>query len=317
MKTKANHNHVFSAGSSVSVSLEDLENLYKEDVVSTDFIIKALEQISSSRYISFQIDKSVSVLTVKIIVTTHHLNFNSENLKSSNVKFLSTRNVSLSLNAKEQEVLFNFTFNSDYVKDYIANNNFLDIQFSSTFIKKDTAFYNVYNEHLNADFKEVLKYLMRFNKNETLDILFVEKLLLKKILMYAQEFFQFSSGLQKDENYVAEESSQTVIEKIELARKILEDNFENDMSISHLAKKVDLKVFQLKRSFKEVFGITLFTYITNLRMNYACKLLKETKLPILEVAEKSGYLYAQSFISAFKTKFKITPSKYRKLNLYR
>lgn len=59
-------------------------------------------------------------------------------------------------------------------------------------------------------------------------------------------------------------------------------------------------------------GTTLPVYITDLRLEYACKLLlKERNRSISDVAESSGFSSSVSFGRSFKQKFALTPSEYR------
>lgn len=64
--------------------------------------------------------------------------------------------------------------------------------------------------------------------------------------------------------------------------------------------------------FKEQTGRTLISYITAQRMNYASKLLQNTNLPIIQIANETGYNNHSFFTQKFKEYFGITPNAYRK-----
>lgn len=66
--------------------------------------------------------------------------------------------------------------------------------------------------------------------------------------------------------------------------------------------------------FKEVMGVSPHLYYTKLRIDNACRLLKDTDLKIKEISEYSGYSDSLYFTQVFKKQKGITPSGYRRLN---
>ncbi|NEQ78075.1 MAG: helix-turn-helix transcriptional regulator [Okeania sp. SIO2C9] len=106
------------------------------------------------------------------------------------------------------------------------------------------------------------------------------------------------------------------IERIHLAKSILEANLENPPSLMELARKVQLNDYKLKRGFKEVFGTTTFGYLQKIRMERGKNLLAEQMLTVARVAQTVGYKSPSRFCDAFKKHFGITPRNYRmSLNL--
>lgn len=101
------------------------------------------------------------------------------------------------------------------------------------------------------------------------------------------------------------------IEAIHQVKSLLETNLEH-ISIPRLALLAGVSQTKLKVGFKELFGTTVFEYLTSVRMSKACELLKETDLTIAEIAEMVGYRYAQHFSSAFQKTFGYLPSSLRK-----
>ncbi len=63
--------------------------------------------------------------------------------------------------------------------------------------------------------------------------------------------------------------------------------------------------------FKKRSGMTIKDYCNNLKLEDARKLLTETMLPVTEIAYDSGFNDVSYFISLFKTKYGLTPLKYR------
>ncbi len=69
----------------------------------------------------------------------------------------------------------------------------------------------------------------------------------------------------------------------------------------------------LSRYFKEKTGVSLMKYIDNIRHEKVKQLLCETDLRLGEIAEKVGYIEANSMIRKFKKRENITPNQYRRL----
>ena len=67
----------------------------------------------------------------------------------------------------------------------------------------------------------------------------------------------------------------------------------------------------LDRAAHEI-GVNFLTYLTNIRMEQARKLLVSTSLPIAEVSEQCGYGDYRVFTKAFKKAEGVTPSQYRR-----
>jgi len=99
------------------------------------------------------------------------------------------------------------------------------------------------------------------------------------------------------------------------ARNILEKQFQNPPTINELAVDVGVSATVLKESFKSIIGNTVYGYLLDYRMSMAQKYLLDTNLTIAEIAEKSGYEHACHFTTAFKRKFGMVPSVYRKNQL--
>lgn len=81
---------------------------------------------------------------------------------------------------------------------------------------------------------------------------------------------------------------------------------------THLAEEFHLSPQYISQLFKSEIGVNFLTYLTNLRMERAKKLLLSTALPVSEVAEQSGYGDYRVFTKAFKKSEGVTPSQYRR-----
>lgn len=94
----------------------------------------------------------------------------------------------------------------------------------------------------------------------------------------------------------------------------VEENFNDDCSLSALSKSIGYDYAYLSRYFKKMIGISFNSYVTHYRLSHACYLMENTALPILRCAYDSGFSSLRSFNRCFKENFQTTPTRYRKNN---
>ncbi|PLS01063.1 response regulator transcription factor [Neobacillus cucumis] len=94
----------------------------------------------------------------------------------------------------------------------------------------------------------------------------------------------------------------------------INNNLKNDLTQKEVADHVHLNPSYLSVLFKEHVKLTFSEYVTRRRIQRAKELLMSTNLPIVDIAEESGYKTAKYFIKIFKEIEGETPSAYRKNN---
>lgn len=102
------------------------------------------------------------------------------------------------------------------------------------------------------------------------------------------------------------------IDKIREAREYLLLNMEHPLTVIELAHKVGINDFKLKKGFKHLYGVTIFDFLLEARMDKARTLLQSTDTPVHEIAFATGYKNVSSFTAAFKKKMGHPPSAFRK-----
>ena len=101
----------------------------------------------------------------------------------------------------------------------------------------------------------------------------------------------------------------STVANIHYAKDILLSRLEHPPSSLELAQHVGVSDRTLRRGFKELFGKTVFGYLTQQRMIQAERLLRDGKMTVAEVANRVGYAHLGCFAAAFKQQFGITPSE--------
>ena len=106
--------------------------------------------------------------------------------------------------------------------------------------------------------------------------------------------------------HTASSSSQYVLNAI----KYIQFNYSHDISIDDVAKSVGVSRSHLYRVFMLNVGKSPIDYLTEYRINEACKLLRAGSLSIAEVAVSVGFFDQFYFSRVFKRAKGVPPSKY-------
>jgi len=91
----------------------------------------------------------------------------------------------------------------------------------------------------------------------------------------------------------------------------IRENLGSDLSLTALSELVYLNPSYLSRRFKEITGRNLTDTILELRMEEACRLLRNTAGRVKNIAAGLGYGSAAHFSRIFKKEMGITPQEYR------
>jgi AraC-like DNA-binding protein len=89
-------------------------------------------------------------------------------------------------------------------------------------------------------------------------------------------------------------------------------NFKNDINLSEIASKTRFSEAAFCRYFKLRTQKTFVEFVNNIRIEYACKLLAENDLNILEICYESGFKNLSNFNRQFRKYTNNNPKTYRK-----
>lgn len=102
------------------------------------------------------------------------------------------------------------------------------------------------------------------------------------------------------------------ISYVEEALRYIENNYAHTVNIQVIADYLNIERTYLYRLFKDITGSSPQEYLLDYRIRRACNLLKETDLPVNDIARSVGYNDALYFSRLFKQKKGRTPTRYRK-----
>jgi len=100
--------------------------------------------------------------------------------------------------------------------------------------------------------------------------------------------------------------------RIAAIHEYLMNNYREEVNLKRLAGLVNMAEGSLCRFFKVNMGKTVFEYLNQLRIEFACKLLMDQNLSVLEVCLDSGFNNLSHFNKQFRKVTGVTPTEYRK-----
>lgn len=115
-------------------------------------------------------------------------------------------------------------------------------------------------------------------------------------------------GTHFEKSHDKSESSQPITQAI----SYIQTHFKNSPTLSEVASSVYLNPRYFCTLFKRRTGVNYKSYLRNIKLNYAARLIMFSELPITEVAAESGYASLSHFNREFLAFFGESPSAARK-----
>ncbi len=100
--------------------------------------------------------------------------------------------------------------------------------------------------------------------------------------------------------------------KLSRSIKYINNHYTSDLKVSDLAKMEFLSVSRYTVLFNRIMNTSPYQYIIGLRLDAACKMLRESSLSVTKIAELLGFQNSFFFSKLFKKHMKMSPMQYRK-----
>ena len=89
------------------------------------------------------------------------------------------------------------------------------------------------------------------------------------------------------------------------------------LNSAFLAEKMAMSISQLNRKIHGITGYSTISYVLQLKLNKAKKMLADTDIPVTEVSDACGFYDASYFSRMFKKEFGISPSHYHQMPTFK
>lgn len=133
-------------------------------------------------------------------------------------------------------------------------------------------------------------------------------------LLYAK-FLQLCTILSRLYQDYGEDHASDVV-KLATSVAYIEKNYCSDIILADLARMTGYSERQFNRLFQSAFSMSPSMYVTNLRLQKAQLLLKNSNLPVGEISWNCGYPDQNYFSRIFKKYIGLTPTEYRQNALW-
>lgn len=112
------------------------------------------------------------------------------------------------------------------------------------------------------------------------------------------------------QNSVPKKEAKNVLEQ---AKQYIQENYYKDISLQDVSDITYVSYNYLSSLFTQNLGINFSMYLSKIRIEKACELLKSPENRISDISEKIGYSNYRYFNYVFKKMTGYTPSEYRRL----
>jgi len=98
-----------------------------------------------------------------------------------------------------------------------------------------------------------------------------------------------------------------IYKRMETARDYIMERLNHPIGINELAELVHMSPYHFMRSFKSVYKLSAYQFIQEQRLQLACRLIRQQKWTLTEIAAATGFIDLFTFSKAFKKRFGKAP----------
>jgi AraC family transcriptional regulator len=100
---------------------------------------------------------------------------------------------------------------------------------------------------------------------------------------------------------------------LQQSRELVRERFGSHLPLAEIAEAVGVHPVHLAQTFRKFYRCTIGDYVRSLRIEFACRQLAATKMPLSEIALLAGFADQSHFTRTFKETLGVPPSRYREL----
>ena len=103
-----------------------------------------------------------------------------------------------------------------------------------------------------------------------------------------------------------------MVDTVRRVQEYMVSHLAEPLTIDQLSARFRISPTALKDSFRQTYGRPIHQYLLEKRVQHAAELLHHSSLSIVDIAAAVGYNSASQFGVAFKRRYRLTPSQFRR-----
>ena len=127
---------------------------------------------------------------------------------------------------------------------------------------------------------------------------------------YREEVMEWIMELHRRRN--SQEETHGAEHKMQLAVEYIEANYNKDLNMAVVSNHLSMNYSLFSYSFKQYTGTSFVSFLKDIRIREAKRLLCETDLKIQEISVQVGYENEKHFMKTFRSQCGVSPTEYRK-----
>ena len=110
---------------------------------------------------------------------------------------------------------------------------------------------------------------------------------------------------------LTEQTQNNASRVVNFLKQYIDENWDQEVKLRDLATTLYMSEDYIGRLFKNETGKVFSQYLTEVRMNHALSMVRDTNKKVTEIALSTGYNSTSNFIAAFRRTFGATPMAMR------
>jgi AraC-like DNA-binding protein len=169
-------------------------------------------------------------------------------------------------------------------------------------LQQDQSFF--IHERLSPEMRALLWELRMPPAAKVLQRLFYQVRIQQLVYLLLEQLNQRTAAPHKNSNSVD-------VARVFKARQMLVHDLSTPPTIAGLARSILMSESQLKQSFREIFGVSIYQYFQNARLEKARQLLAEGGRTVKDVGYELGFTNIGHFSRLFERAYHVKPKKYQ------
>lgn len=293
----------------ISIEIKDVEDIKSNHLITDGLVIHDTQMyFSEPQTILFEISCESIIMNFIFCnnVETQIDQLESERFhreNTHNIIYTSNYKATFKIPAFEKINYFSIILSKDFYCNIINEDWELHQKFSRNILLKKSSYLTSNYSAFTPDIQWVIHEIKNCNRKGALKRMYIETKIKELLILQFEALMEKKApkDLVDEDDYV----------KLQEAKLILNNDYVDAPTLPELSRMISLNEFKLKKGFKACYGITVRSYIIELRMKRAKELLQSKSISVSEVAYKCGYKDVSHFSAAFKNFYGYSPQKFK------